>query len=128
MHEPRTSSARVRNASGGLATQPVESGGDDAHAKGRPIRGPGYSVDFWKWYEEFAVPRLKSWPVPPDHSRADTFRMMFEHLDRFDRPLMIIETGCAERLNDDGWGANGGSPLLFDHYERTHQASSCLSA
>jgi len=50
--------------------------------------------------------------------------MMFEHLDRFDRPVRIIETGCAERLNDDGWGGNGCSTLLFDRYVRTHPGSS----
>jgi ADP-heptose:LPS heptosyltransferase len=95
---------------------------DDDRAS-KPVRGPGYSVDFWKWYEEFAVPRLKSWPVPSYHTRVDTFRMMFEHLDRFDRPVMIIETGCAERLNDDGWGGNGCSTLLFDEYVKTHPGS-----
>ncbi len=50
--------------------------------------------------------------------------MMFEHLDRFDRPVLIVETGCAERLNDDGWGGNGCSTLLFDKYVRTHPGSS----
>lgn len=49
--------------------------------------------------------------------------MMFEHLDRFDRPVRIIETGCAERLNDDGWGGNGCSTLLFDKYVQTHPGS-----
>jgi len=50
--------------------------------------------------------------------------MMFEHLDRFDRPVLIVETGCAERFNDDGWGGNGCSTLLFDKYVRTHPGSS----
>src|SRR5258706_13880533 len=93
---------------------------NDEHRTAQSVRGPGYSVDFWKWYEEFAVPRLKSWPVPQYHTRADTFRLNFEHLDRFERPVLIVETGCAERLNDDGWGGNGCSTLLFDRYVMTH--------
>ncbi len=96
----------------------------DVDRTAKPVRGPGYSIDFWRWYEEHAVPRLKSWPFLQFHTRADTFRMMFEYLDRFDRSVMIVETGCARKLNDDGWGGSGCSTLLFDKYVRTHPGSS----
>jgi len=46
---------------------------------------------------------------------------MLEHLDQLDRPVFIIETGCAEDL--DNWGGSGCSTLIFDQYVRTHPGS-----
>ena len=50
--------------------------------------------------------------------RADTFAITFEYLDRIDRPIGIIETGCVRR--DDSWVGDGASTLLFDRYAETH--------
>lgn len=61
---------------------------------------------FWEWYDEYAAPKLTG--------RKNTFRKMFEHLDSFDRPVIIVETGCVE--DPDNWGGNGCSTLLFDKY------------
>lgn len=103
------------------ARKSIEPGWGDDQAETGPVRGPGYSVEFWDWYEGYAVPRLKSWDVPSYHTRAITFRLMLEHLDRFDRPVIIIETGCAHDLNN--WGGNGCATLLFDKYVQTHPGS-----
>src|SRR6516162_9581340 len=75
------------------------------------------SDEFWQWYDHEAAPRLQG--------RADTFRKMFEHLDTFDRPVEIIETGCLEEL--DNWLGNGNSTVLFDKYAQTHPGSAVRS-
>src|ERR1700681_3252923 len=89
-----------------------------ARFRGRSHRRHGEELamrsdDFWSWYDGFAAPRLKG--------RAKTFRAMFEHLDRFDRPVHIVETGCMEE--PDNWGGNGCSTILFDCYARHHAGS-----
>ena len=64
------------------------------------------SEKFWEWYEREAAPKLEA--------RAGTFRKMFEHLDKLDGPVRIIETGtCRE---PDNWRGNGCSTVLFDRY------------
>ena len=73
------------------------------------------SPEFWNFFDNEAAPRLAL--------RANTFRKMFEHLDRFDRPVNIIETGCA-RFKDD-W-TDGQSTMLFDKYVHHHAAESKL--
>ena len=73
------------------------------------------SPEFWTFFEDEAAPKLAL--------RANTFRKMFEHLDRFDAPIHIIETGCA-RFKDD-W-TDGQSTLLFDKYVHCHAAASKL--
>src|SRR5215475_2395486 len=67
--------------------------------------------EFWHWFEEYAVPKLKN---NSKTNRTDTFRKIFEHLDQFKNPL-IIETGCADPSKHDWLGA-GNSTLLFDKY------------
>ena len=42
---------------------------------------------FWTWFDAEARPNLIG--------RADTFAKMLEHLDRFDRPVVIVETRCS---------------------------------
>lgn len=74
------------------------------------------SSEFWTFFEREAAPRLAL--------RAGTFRKMFEHLDRRDGPVHIIETGCA-RFKDD-WAGEGQSTLLFDKYVHGHAAQSKL--
>lgn len=73
------------------------------------------SPEFWNFFDDEAAPRLAL--------RANTFRKMFEHLDRFDRAVNIIETGCA-RFKDD-W-TDGQSTMLFDKYVHHHAAESKL--
>jgi len=76
----------------------------------------GTSPEFWNFFEDEAAPRLAL--------RASTFRKMFEYLDRLDRPINIIETGCA-RIKDD-WSGEGQSTILFDKYVHGHAAESKL--
>lgn len=66
---------------------------------------------FWQWFDDYAAPRLTN--------RDKTFRAMFEYLDRFDRPIHIVETGCVE--DPDNWAGNGCSTILFDTYVRCRQ-------
>jgi hypothetical protein len=74
----------------------------------------GKSPEFWSFFDGEAAPKLAL--------RANTFRKMFEHLDRFDRPVHVIETGCA-RFRDD-WSGEGQSTILFDKYVHCHDAQS----
>jgi Methyltransferase domain len=67
------------------------------------------SDEFWEYYKTVR-PLL-------DH-RADSFAAMFEYLDRFDRPVGIIETGCTRQPGN--WGGDGNSTVLFDRYAKTH--------
>ena len=80
------------------------------------------SEKFWDWYDDFAAPRLAAWPKM---NRANTFRKVFEHLDSFDRPVHIVETGCIE--DPDNWAGNGCSTILFNKYIETHPASTARS-
>ena len=66
--------------------------------------------NFWDWFEDFAAPKLSG----NLSARDNTFRQMFEHLDEFDRPVLIVETGTVEDPNN--WLGNGCSTLLFDRY------------
>jgi len=72
---------------------------------------------FWQWFEDFAAPRLAEWK-DRGMDRSDTFRKMFEHLDKYDRGVRIVETGCVEEA--DNWRGNGCSTILFDRYAATH--------
>jgi len=53
--------------------------------------------------------------------RAQTFARMFEYLDHFDRPVRIVETGCAREAGN--WAGDGGSTILFDRYAQFHPGS-----
>lgn len=67
------------------------------------------STDFWQFYEGIR-PQLAA--------RAQTFARTFEYLDRFDRPVRIVETGCTREAGN--WTGDGGSTLLFDKYAEFH--------
>ena len=70
------------------------------------------SEEFWQFYE----------PLRPKLGfRSNGFARIFEHLDSFDRPVGIVETGCTR--NADNWSGDGGSTRLFDHYAETHPGS-----
>ena len=59
---------------------------------------------FWDWFE--SVSNLLG-------VRANTFRAMLEHVDKFDGPITIVETGCMR--TKDSW-QDGCSTLIFDQY------------
>jgi tetratricopeptide (TPR) repeat protein len=66
--------------------------------------------EFWGWFNDYAAPKLLT--------RAITFRKMFEHLDKFENPV-IVETGCVrydEVWVSDAWAGDGCSTILFDKY------------
>ena len=72
-----------------------------------------HSSEFWTMFDTMIKPELGA--------RAETFAAMFAHLDQFDRPVGIIETGCVRRAGN--WSGDGGSTLLFDTYAKFHPGS-----
>jgi len=44
---------------------------------------------------------------------------MFKHLDQFDRPVLIVETGCVRK--EGNWEGDGQSTVLFDKYVTMRQ-------
>jgi FkbM family methyltransferase len=71
------------------------------------------SEDFWNYFDGQARPKLAL--------RADTFAKVFEYLDRFDRPVGIVETGCVRKSNN--WAGDGQSTILFDKYAEFHRGT-----
>jgi len=67
------------------------------------------SEAFWAYFDASARPRLGM--------RAATFAGIFEYLDRFERPVEIVETGCTGQQLQDG---PPGSTILFDKYAEFH--------
>jgi hypothetical protein len=63
------------------------------------------SNEFWQYYETMR---------PLLGARATSFARTFEWLDRFDRPVGIVETGCTRQPGN--WSGDGGSTMLFDKY------------
>ena len=57
--------------------------------------------------------------------RANTFATIFQRLDRLERPVVIIETGCTRQPGN--WGGDGNSTVLFDRYAGTHPGSKVFS-
>ena len=62
-------------------------------------------VGFWDFFEDVEG-KLQH--------RAATFRQMFEHVDRFEGPVTIVETGCTRQ--QENWTGDGCSTILFDQY------------
>ena len=71
------------------------------------------SDDFWKYFDQIARSKLAR--------RADTFSKVFSYLDRFDRPVIIVETGCVRQK--EAWEGDGQSTILFDKYAEFHPGS-----
>ncbi len=71
------------------------------------------SHDFWTFFNNVALPNLAA--------RAEGFTKIFDYLDRFDRPVGIIETGCVR--GKDFWSGDGCSTVLFDKYAESHPGS-----
>jgi len=69
-------------------------------------------AQFWEWYADYAEPRLKNAFL----NRVNTFRRMLEYVDELPGEPCIVETGCIERVTDDGWVGNGCSTIIFDKY------------
>ena len=69
------------------------------------------AMSFWQWFDAEAAPRIAA---GFSGGRDKTFRKMFEHLDKVDGPVRIIETGCVGE--PDNWAGNGCSTILFDRY------------
>jgi len=65
------------------------------------------SREFWEFYASVAEKLLQ---------REVSFRRMFEHLDRIERPVVIVETGCVRNPNPWAMTGEGQSTLLFDKY------------
>ena len=63
---------------------------------------------FWKWFDNFAAPKLDA--------REVSFRKIFQYLDTCVTPVTIVETGCA-RIPDN-WEDDGQSTILFEHYAK----------
>ncbi len=61
---------------------------------------------FWNYFDQIASPKLAV--------REKTFRKIFNHLDKFDEPIIIVETGCARLENN--WSGDGQSTIMFDKY------------
>lgn len=61
--------------------------------------------DFWSYFDTKAIQL---------NERAVSMRLVFQYLDGFDPPIHIIETGCIRQ--EDNWGGDGQSTILFDHY------------
>lgn len=73
------------------------------------------SEEFWTYFNP-----LKAELGP----RGPTFQIMFEHLDKLNRPVGIVETGCVRvPQTDKDWAGDGGSTLLFDSYAKHHPGS-----
>jgi hypothetical protein len=62
--------------------------------------------EFWKFFEEQAYPQLAL--------RQLSMRYVFEYLDRLNRPVFIVETGCARLAGN--WSGDGQSTVLFDRF------------
>ncbi len=75
------------------------------------------SPDFWDYFDRLARPNLGL--------RANAFSCAFTYLDRLDRPVGIVETGCVREK--DAWEGDGQSTVLFDKYAQTHPGSVVLS-
>jgi hypothetical protein len=75
------------------------------------------SPDFWAYFDEVAGPLLAH--------RAAGFRKIFTYLDRFDRPVGIVETGCVR--HKDNWAGDGHSTIMFDRYVEFHPPSVAYS-
>jgi hypothetical protein len=70
--------------------------------------------EFWHFFDHEAAPRLAL--------RERTFRKIFEFLDLIDRPITMVETGCARLAGN--WAGDGQSTVIFDKYISTRDLES----
>lgn len=69
--------------------------------------------NFWNFFAEVET-ALKH--------RSNSFKQMFDHMDKFDGPLTIVETGCTR--DPDNWSGDGCSTILFDKYVNAREDGS----
>lgn len=69
--------------------------------------------NFWNFFAEVET-ALKH--------RSTSFKQMFDHMDKFDGPLTIVETGCTR--DPDNWSGDGCSTILFDKYVNAREDGS----
>lgn len=62
--------------------------------------------NFWRFFEAEAYPQLGH--------RRESLRYVFEYLDRLNRPVFAVETGCVRIPNN--WDGDGQSTVLFDAF------------
>ena len=74
------------------------------------------SEEFWAYFAT-VQPHLGK--------RAEGFTKIFQHLDAFDHPVHIVETGCIRKADD--WAGDGGSTQLFDKYAQFYPGSTVHS-
>ena len=63
-------------------------------------------TNFWEYFDTVAEPQLSH--------RKNTFKKMFEYLDQYSEPVVIVETGCTRQPGN--WAGDGQSTVLFDQY------------
>ena len=73
--------------------------------------------NFWKYFETEAHPRLGL--------RQNSLRYVFEHLDRKNRPVFVVETGCVREPGN--WAGDGQSTVLFDRFASEWPGSAMYS-
>ena len=73
--------------------------------------------NFWQFFEAEAYPQLGL--------RQHSLRYVFEHLDRKNRPVFIVETGCVREANN--WAGDGQSTVLFDRFASEWPGSAMYS-
>jgi hypothetical protein len=63
-------------------------------------------TNFLEYFNTVAAPQLSF--------RKNTFKKMFEYLDQYPEPVVIVETGCTRKPGN--WAGDGQSTVLFDQY------------
>ena len=124
MSPDRRTLFRIATNLGDVVTRDNQPPGDDGNVAGRaaptkPTTGTTTmrSPDFWSWFEGIAGPQLAY--------RTEGFRKLFDYLDRIDRPVGIVETGCVRQQGN--WAGDGQSTILFDRYAKFHPDSAVFS-
>ena len=75
------------------------------------------SPAFWDYFDLVARPKLAR--------RAVGFSKIFTYLDRLDRPVFVVETGCVREKH--AWEGDGQSTIHFDKYAEFHPGSLVFS-
>jgi hypothetical protein len=73
--------------------------------------------NFWEFFDTEAYPKLGL--------RQNSLRYVFEHLDRKNRPVCVVETGCVREAKN--WAGDGQSTVLFDRFASQWPGSAMYS-
>ena len=74
------------------------------------------SDPFWSFFETIR-PQLSA--------RSASFELAFAYLDRMERPVTIVETGCVRQ--EGNWAGDCGSTILIDRYAQNRPGSQVYS-